>query len=250
LKVFDGGGWHDEPGLERSAPIGLLEIAPLTVRGKTHLLINTGIRIEDQIRGQEPSGRSVFLMGGDLGRSVLRYQETVLCLFLVTLFLALAVISVALYRWKTETGDPPLSYAPAWRRFAAKTIDTSLVAVPFGIMVWSRIDSDRLLLPDAMAYFISGGGRGIMVASLLLFAYHALAEGLWGQTLGKRLCGIIVMGQDLKPCTMSQSLVRNLLRLIDGICLYWVGMISIAATPRWQRLGDLAGRTIVVRIKP
>jgi uncharacterized RDD family membrane protein YckC len=48
---------------------------------------------------------------------------------------------------------------------------------------------------------------------------------------------------------MLQSVIRNLLRLIDGIGLYWVGIVSIAATDRWQRLGDWAGRTVVVRTK-
>ncbi len=250
LKVFDGGGWHDEPGLERPAPIGLLEIAPLMARGKTHLLINTGIRIEDRIRGQEPSERSVFLMGGDLGRSVLRYQEKILFLFLVTLFLAAAVLSVVLSRWKTGTGDPNLSYASVWSRFVAKALDTALVVVPVGFVVWSRLDPESLVFPNSFVELISAGGRGAMIAPLLLFTYHAVAEGFWGQTLGKRLCGIIVMDQNLKRCTVLQSVVRNLLRLVDGICLYGVGLIFIAATDRWQRLGDVAGRTVVVRTKP
>ncbi len=250
LKVFDGGGWHGEAGLERPAPIGLLEIAPVVFQGKTHLLINTGIRIEGRIWGQEPSGRSVFLMGGDLGRSVLRYLKTVLFLFLMILVFAAAVLSVVLSRLKTGSGDPNISYASVWNRFVAKALDTALVILPVGIIIWSRLDPESLLFPNSLMDFISAGGRGVMIAPLLLFTYHALAEGLWGQTLGKRLCGIIVMDRDLKPCTMLQSVIRNLLRLADGICLYSVGLIFIAATDRWQRLGDLAGRTVVVRTKP
>jgi uncharacterized RDD family membrane protein YckC len=116
-------------------------------------------------------------------------------------------------------------------------------------VVWFRLDPESLLFPNSLTHLISAGGRGVMIAPLLLFTYHALAEGLWGQTLGKRLCGIIVMDQTLKSCTMLQSVIRNLLRLIDGIGLYWVGIVSIAATDRWQRLGDWAGRTVVVRTK-
>lgn len=250
LKVFDGGGWHDEPGLERPAPIGLLEIAPLMIRGKTHLLINTGIRIEDRIRGQEPSDRSVFLMGGDIGRSVLRYQETVLFLLVVTIALAGAIVSSALDRWKAVSEVANLSCASVRRRFIAKALDTALVVLPVGFVVWSRLDPESLLSPNSFVELISAGGRGAMIAPLLLFTYHTLAEGLWGQTLGKRLCGIIVMDLDLKRCTMLQSVVRNLLRLADGICLYGVGLLFIAATDRWQRLGDVAGRTVVVRTKP
>jgi len=250
LKIFDGNQWHDEPGLERPAPVGLLEIAPLTFRGETHLLINTGIRIEDRIWGQGPSGRSVFLMGGELGRSVLRYHENVLFLLLVTIALAGAAASSLLDRLKAVPEAAHLPYASVRRRFMAKAIDTALVVVPVGLAVWSRLDPESLLTSSSLSDLITAGGRGAMIAPLLLFTYHAAAEGLWGQTLGKRLCGIIVMDSDLKRCTMLQSVVRNLLRLADGICLYGVGLVFIAATDRWQRLGDVAGRTVVVRIKP
>jgi uncharacterized RDD family membrane protein YckC len=249
LKIFDGNGWRDEPGLERTAPVGLLEIAPLMLQGKMHLLINTGIRIEDQLWEPGRPGRSVFLLGGDLGRSVLRYQGWVVFLLLVTISLGAAVLSFVLNRWKASSGDPDVSYASVWRRFVAKAIDTALVVVPVGFVVWFRLDPESLLFPNSLTHLISAGGRGVMIAPLLLFTYHALAEGLWGQTLGKRLCGIIVMDQTLKSCTMLQSVIRNLLRLIDGIGLYWVGIVSIAATDRWQRLGDWAGRTVVVRTK-
>ena len=249
LKIFDGSGWREERGLERPAPVGLLEIAPLMFRGKAHLLINTGVRIEDTVWEPGPSGRSEFLMGGDLGRSVLRYQAYVLFLLVVMMTIAAAVLSSVLDHWKIMPGDPSIPYASVWWRFAAKAIDTALVVVPVGIVAGFRLDPDTLLFPNSLAHLISAVGRGVLILPLLLFSYHALAEGLWGQTAGKRLCGLIVMDQDQKPCTMLQSVIRNLFRLIDGICLYGVGLISIASTDRWQRLGDLAGRTVVVRTK-
>ncbi|MBI3994969.1 MAG: RDD family protein [Nitrospirae bacterium] len=249
LKIFDGQGWHDRPPLDRPAPAGLLEIAALRVDGAPHLLINTGIRIEDQVRGPDEPGRSVFLMGGDLGRSVLQYQGRVLFRLFVTMIVAVAALSFLLNRWKRASGDPEIAYASLGRRFAAKAVDTVLVAAPIGLVVWSRLDPESLFFPDSLAHWISAGGRGLMMAPLLLFTYHALAEGLWGQTLGKRLFGIRVIGRDLKPCSLLQSMVRNLFRLIDGVWFYGVGIVSIAATERWQRLGDLVGRTVVVRIK-
>jgi uncharacterized RDD family membrane protein YckC len=249
LKVFDGTGWRGEKDIERSAPGGLFEISAFRFQGKAHLLINAGIRIEDMIWESGPPEPSVFRMGGDLGQTVLRYQGRVLSLLLVMVTLATLGLTFALTYWKPVPGNPDAPYASVGQRFMAKAIDTALVVVPVGIVVVSRLDPELLLFPNPLSYFMEEAGMGLMVAPLLLFTYHVLAEGLWGQTLGKRLCRIRVMDRDLKPCTMGQSIIRNIVRLVDGICFYWVGLISIAATDRWQRLGDLAGRTIVVRTK-
>lgn len=250
LKVFDGTGWREEPGLDRRAPIGLLEIAPVMYQEKTHLLINTGIQIEDQVWEAGGPGRSVYLTGGDLGRAALRYQKWILIQLVVITTIASAVLSFVLHRLKAAWGDPNISYASVWRRFVAKAIDTALFVVPIGVLIGSRLDTAIVADPTSFVHIVSAGGSAVMILPLLLFAYHVLSEGLWGQTLGKRLCGIAVMHQDMKPCTMLQSVVRNFLRLVDGIGLYGVGVIALAGTDRWQRLGDLAGRTVVVRTKP
>lgn len=250
LKVFDGNGWQGQKEIKRSAPGGLLEISAFRFQGKAHLLINTGIVIEDMIWESGPPEPSVFRMGGDLGQNVLRYQERVLSLLLVIVTLASLGLMFALTYWKPIPGDPDAPYASVGQRFMAKAVDTALVVLPVGIVVMARLDPEHLLFPNPLSHLMEEAGMGLMTALLLLFTYHVLAEGLWGQTLGKRLCRIRVMDQGLKPCTMGQSLIRNFVRLADGICFYWVGLISIAATDRWQRLGDLAGRTIVVRTKP
>jgi hypothetical protein len=44
------------------------------------------------------------------------------------------------------------------------------------------------------------------------------------------------------------SVIRNLLRLVDGpLTGYVAGIISVIASPRNQRLGDLAAGTVVIR---
>jgi uncharacterized RDD family membrane protein YckC len=46
----------------------------------------------------------------------------------------------------------------------------------------------------------------------------------------------------------SGALIRNVLRLVDGLpFLYLVGIITIAASKKKQRLGDMAAGTLVVR---
>jgi len=41
--------------------------------------------------------------------------------------------------------------------------------------------------------------------------------------------------------------VRNVLKLADGLFNFLIGMLMVAYTPDWQRLGDMAARTIVIR---
>ena len=45
------------------------------------------------------------------------------------------------------------------------------------------------------------------------------------------------------------SIIRNLLRIIDGFCFYLVGAIIVWVTKSKQRLGDLAAHTLVVSSK-
>ncbi len=81
-------------------------------------------------------------------------------------------------------------------------------------------------------------------------AYGVLLEWLWrGQTIGKRVMGLRVQDADGLRLRFSQVLLRNLFRAVDSLpILYLVGVISVLCTRRAQRLGDLAGNTVVIRI--
>ena len=99
-----------------------------------------------------------------------------------------------------------------------------------------------------------GGGTGAGVALLIgtfvsLFVYDIAFE-VWGggQTPGKRWNGLRVVMEDGRPIRFAPSAVRNLMRLIDVWLTFGVvGMVSITATGRDQRLGDLAAGTLVIR---
>jgi uncharacterized RDD family membrane protein YckC len=97
-------------------------------------------------------------------------------------------------------------------------------------------------------------GTGLIIvlivgSFLALFAYDIAFE-VWagGRTPGKRVNGLRVLMASGQPVSFGPSAVRNLMRVIDiwataGIA----GTVSILVTKRGQRLGDLAGGTIVVR---
>jgi uncharacterized RDD family membrane protein YckC len=100
---------------------------------------------------------------------------------------------------------------------------------------------------------IAGGGfylsTGLlMVAVGLCFAYFVVLEALWGATLGKLATNLrVVRDNDGGPIGWSAAIIRNVLRLIDGLVLYVVGFIAVCVSPKRQRVGDRVAGTIVVR---
>jgi len=125
------------------------------------------------------------------------------------------------------------------RRVLAAIID--LVVVGAG---WAVIMAAAGVLGEPA----SGIGGGLLVVGLgwALYYYFACESG-GGQTLGKRVMKIRVVGLDGRPAGMREIALRTVLRLIDGLFFYLVGLIVMIATgERRGRLGDLVGATMIV----
>ncbi|MFP5362200.1 MAG: RDD family protein [Thermoleophilia bacterium] len=107
-----------------------------------------------------------------------------------------------------------------------------------------------LLLLVLLGAFGSGGALVIVPAvGLTLLLYDVCFETLrGGRTPGKSIGGLRVVRSSGRPVDLTASMIRNVLRLVDGMALSYVPtVVSIAATKRNQRLGDLAADTIVIR---
>ena len=125
------------------------------------------------------------------------------------------------------------------RRVRAGIIDLAVVlagALGLGVVV-GALGSDQ---PRDMP------GFDFVVLGWALYYYFA-CESSSGQTLGKRLMKLRVVRLDGSPAGMGEVAVRTVLRVIDGIAFYLVGLIVMLVTgERRGRLGDLAARTMVV----
>ncbi|ELY58180.1 RDD domain-containing protein [Natronococcus amylolyticus DSM 10524] len=77
--------------------------------------------------------------------------------------------------------------------------------------------------------------------------YFVALEAAVGQTVGKYIAGVAVVNPDGTPISVGQALVRNVLRIVDGILNYAVGLVVMLVTDDRQRIGDLAAGTRVVR---
>jgi len=84
---------------------------------------------------------------------------------------------------------------------------------------------------------------------LINWWYPVLFEVLaHGATPGKRAAKIKVLMQNGTPVNWSASIVRNLVRQVDFLPLFYTtGLIAMFCNRRFQRLGDLAAGTVVVR---
>ncbi len=78
--------------------------------------------------------------------------------------------------------------------------------------------------------------------------YYWVAQAAWGRTLGMRAFGLRVVTTDGRRPGVAATLVRTLLLAVDWLpACFVLGAVLIWVTPRRQRLGDLAARTVVVR---
>ncbi len=89
----------------------------------------------------------------------------------------------------------------------------------------------------------------IIVAFVLLFLYDPILEqATGGHTPGKSAAGLRVVMDTGAPVSLSASVTRNVVRIVDFLpALYGIGLVSMLATRHSQRLGDLAAGTLVVR---
>lgn len=128
------------------------------------------------------------------------------------------------------------------RRIGAALIDLILMfalAVVLALLIGeTRTDGGNVSVR------LEGTKAVVWIALTLL--YYGVSEALTGQTLGKRLLRVRVARLDGGRASAGQVAIRTLLRVIDGIGFYLVGMVVVLATgQRRQRLGDLAAKTTV-----
>ena len=143
--------------------------------------------------------------------------------------------------------------APAWRiarlgdRLAATILDTILLISVFVLTGMAAIAKGGGIAENALSLVRTRPLEWTAAALAASLSYFWICEGLFGATLGKALAGIQVRKQCGSRCGLGPSLVRNLLRIIDGLGLYLFGFIVALFSQLRQRLGDQAAGTIVVK---
>ena len=127
-------------------------------------------------------------------------------------------------------------------RFLAWLIDQLIIVGAIGVLWW------------IVSYFslVSGDFAGaffIIAFFVIWFGYGIVLE--WychGKTVGKRIFNLRVVDEHALQLTFGQIAVRNLMRGVDCLPLFYlVGGAVCVLSRRSQRLGDIAAGTVVVR---
>jgi uncharacterized RDD family membrane protein YckC len=124
-------------------------------------------------------------------------------------------------------------------RFVSLLIDGLIISAVF----WAAVG---ILGMGAMRHGIVPWYWGLLSFAFYI-AYYTYLEGTKGQTIGKMITKIKVVGEDGKPIDMNQAFKRNILRVIDGLFIYLIGAILIWRSDKQQRLGDRVARTVVIK---
>lgn len=171
--------------------------------------------------------------------------------------LLLAVIFSALMRKHRivylQAGPEKRPYASLTRRAFAQVIDAVILWAPLLVAGLKILTS---FFSEENPFFMTSGFLpvfalllGGLLWLLVCLIGFSIMEGRRGVTPGKWVFGIRVLGIDLQYCGFWRALVRNLLRFVDGFFNFLVGILVVALTEHWQRVGDLAARTVVVDVR-
>jgi uncharacterized RDD family membrane protein YckC len=144
-------------------------------------------------------------------------------------------------------------------RFLAALVDSLLIVALQAVVILLVILVSALVLSiegsslsdfvesenSAMAWLAAGLG---LLAFAFFWGYYIFFELLWnGQSPGKRWVGLRVIRADGAPITLAESIIRNLIRLVDFLPAYYgIGVVTMFVNSQSRRLGDLAAGTVVV----
>ena len=141
-------------------------------------------------------------------------------------------------------------------RGAAAIVDTLIQATALTVLSIALLSAAAIMSsPLGLGAPLGRGGTALLVGLFALVilvvtsGYFMFWEIMWsGQTPGKRLVGVRVIRENGYPLRPVDAVVRNLLRIVDWLPLFYgVGVMVMLLNGRARRLGDFASGTIAVR---
>jgi uncharacterized RDD family membrane protein YckC len=136
------------------------------------------------------------------------------------------------------------------RRMVAYAIDFAIcygaVAAITAVLVLGTVGASAW--GDAVDGTIQAGlGVWLVLLFLAQWVYFVALEATRGTTPGKRALGLRVITTEGRPIGFPAAALRNILRAADILpTAYVTGLVTMACTARFQRLGDLVAGTMVV----
>ena len=165
------------------------------------------------------------------------------------------ILSVLMQKYritKYEEKDKTIRFASLAKRGFAQVIDGVIGFAPwiigFAIMMPDLFDFENIFFMFDQESRLRWAGifmGGFFWALVWLFIF-SLLEGKYGKTPGKWIFRIKVLGMDLAPCGFGRALIRNVLVVVDAFFNFMVGIMLLALSENWQRVGVMVAKNIVV----
>jgi uncharacterized RDD family membrane protein YckC len=126
-----------------------------------------------------------------------------------------------------------------------------LIDLLWMLLIYAALFLVWLLLSRAIG-FDAGTGAAALVLFAIYWGYHVYFEaGRRAATPGKRAMGLRVVSETGGPASVGAVMLRNVARGADALPVaYFTGLLVCLFTRRFQRLGDLVARTLVVYANP
>lgn len=154
----------------------------------------------------------------------------------------------------TPLGQPPIAQAAICKP-ENKIPQEALVGVGWRFAA-TLVDGIVLFIVGYLMAIVTGEttqsgfnlqGASAFIWFLIGLGYYIVMEAMLGATVGKMACGLQVLKTDTGSMDWSASVVRNVLRIVDGLFVYLVGAILVWTSPQRQRLGERVAHTVVVK---
>ncbi|MGH2458979.1 MAG: RDD family protein [Chloroflexota bacterium] len=164
-------------------------------------------------------------------------------------------------RYRVETPeriDLEYDVAGIGSRFVALLLDTLIlvglfvlviVLGTFGLGLALSTVSRLARIGDPSIASALGYAIGILLWFLIFWGYFVFFDLAWhGQSPGKRVLGLRVVKRGGYPLGFVDSVIRNVVRLVDFLPAYYIVGVIVMFIDRYdRRLGDLAAGTLVVK---
>ena len=143
-------------------------------------------------------------------------------------------------------------FAGLGRRFLSLLIDTLVFCIVFFPITY-LVKGKWIMSPTDHLW-----NRGLFISDPLcllflctMFLYFVFLEGLFGRTVGKLIVGLNVIGPNESCPGLLRGLVRNILRIVDGLPFpNIVGILLIVRSEERARFGDRIAKTRVIIRSP
>lgn len=155
---------------------------------------------------------------------------------------------------QTVTLPADAALALAFQRLLGWLIDFAPIAIVAALVMgvepaagvgrlfdWGIVSSKDTSIPPRAVLVWWAVSVGVYVA------YALLMELLVGRTLGKMLVGTRVLGEQGDRPRAWQVVTRNLMRIFELFPHFWIFAFIVLLSRNRQRLGDVFGRTVVIR---